>query len=170
MNSKTAFFEFYRAHVGIVRAVIYQIAGASSLDDLTQETFVRLWKGLKDFRGDSKIKSWVYRVSSNVALDFLRSQKRDKEEFGIDLSYLPTSLQNADKLIENHQLVTEGLKSLSPDHRAVVVLALIHELNLNEIADVLGISEGTVKSRLHYGKEHFRKILQKEGEILWAKA
>jgi RNA polymerase sigma-70 factor (ECF subfamily) len=152
-----------------VRAVIYQIAGPAALSDLTQEAFLRIWHGLAGFQGKSQLKSWVYRIATNVALDYLRQDARRGEVTEMDFSDFPSGETGTESAAADRQLVAVGLNALSPDHRAVVVLALVHELSVAEIAGILGISEGTVKSRLHYGKEHFRQILRKEGEMEWAR-
>lgn len=167
-KSKEDFAVFYRAHAPLVRAVIFQIAGQEYLKDLTQEAFVRIWQARDTFRGAAQLQSWVYRVATNVALDHLRRWKRERNVSEVDLSHavaVETSVEN--RLIQR-QIVAAGLRGLSPEHRAVVVLALIHELSLREISEILELPEGTVKSRLHYGKEYFRQLWAKEGERKWA--
>ena len=73
-------------------------------------------------------------------------------------------IADLEKSLLNRELVSESLMALSLEHRTVIVLSLIHELSLNEIANVLEVSEGTVKSRLHYAKEHLRQYISELSE------
>lgn len=160
------FDAIYIEHAGVVRSVIYQIAGASQLDDLVQETFVKIWKSLSDFDDRSKIRTWIYRIATNVAIDYLRSARRKRETFEENFESLVDPIQSADISLSNHQLVQMGLQNLSDDHRTVLVLAYLHEIPISEIAEALKISEGTVKSRLHYARDAFAKFLQSKGARL----
>ena len=158
------FTQLYVQHQALVRSVIFQIAGSPQLSDLVQEAFIRIWKGLPEFREEAKITSWIYRVSANVALDSLRLVSRQAETFDYDFSEIAANAPDSENELMNRQLVEMGLKALSEEHRTVVVLALIHDRPLAEVAEILGISEGTVKSRLHYGKEQFRRFLSGQTE------
>lgn len=162
-RSADDFTALFHQHQGLVRSVIHQIAGPSLLQDLVQDAFIKIWKGLPEFREESKLTSWIYRVAANTALDSLRSGVRKYETNDHDLLGVVDERYDGERDLANRQLVERGLAGLSPDHRAVVVLALMHERPLAEVAEILGISEGTVKSRLHYGRDHFRRILEEEG-------
>jgi RNA polymerase sigma-70 factor, ECF subfamily len=159
-GSAEDFTALFQKHQGLVSSVIFQIAGPSLLSDLVQDAFIKIWKGLPDFREDAKLTSWIYRVATNVAIDSLRTGARKYESSEHDLGSFVDERYDGERDAANRQLVERGLAGLSADHRAVVVLALMHERSIAEVAEILGVSEGTVKSRLHYGKEHFRKILE----------
>ena len=164
VDSDTEDFKaLYEEHKDLVRSVIYQIAGPLHLNDLVQDAFIKIWKGRSGFNEESKISSWIYRISTNVAIDSFRATKRRKENFEFDFSQLVDDKNGAELELENYQLVQRGLATLSEDHRAVLVLAYIHDRPISEIADVLEISEGTVKSRLHYAKDLFSSYLQSKG-------
>lgn len=152
------FSALFHKHQGLVRKVIYQIAGDNHLNDLTQETFIRIWQNRSQFRYESELTSWIYRISVNVALDSLRKTKRLSEISSFDFSTMADESRDSERKLADQQLVQRGLMALNEDHRTVLVLALIHELSLKEISQILEISEGTVKSRLHYAKEHFRQF------------
>lgn len=158
--SERDFSRLYSSQAALVRSVIFQIAGPDSLDDLVQESFVKIWRSLSDFRSEAKISSWVYRVATNTALDHLRKgARREIATDRIDLG----SIDSAAKSTSDRDLVSKGLSTLSDDHRTVLVLALMHDLPLAEIAEILQINEGTVKSRLHYAKAEFRAYLESQG-------
>ena len=147
---------------GLVRSVIFQVAGESSLNDLSQEAFVRIWKGFPKFRNESEVTSWIYRICTNVALDHLRENKRKPVDYDYDFSVHASEGPNLEDELGQRQVVQQSLAMLTDEHRAVVVLALIHERPLQEVAQILDVSEGTVKSRLFYAKEQLRQSLRKE--------
>lgn len=164
MKSNPARFrQLYDDYSKLVRSVIYQIAGSSHLNDLVQEAFIKIWKGLPEFQEQSQLSTWIYRIATNVALDALRSWSRRKENFEYDFSQLQDERNTADQDYENRQIVQLGLQQLTEQHRSVLVLAYIHERPIAEIADILSVSEGTVKSRLHYAKEAFQNFLNQKG-------
>jgi RNA polymerase sigma factor (sigma-70 family) len=158
--SAEEFTALFEQHQRLVSSVIHQIAGPSALQDLVQDAFIKIWKGLPEFREDAKLTSWIYRVAANVALDSLRSGYRKYEVVEDDFANVVDERQDGEKGAADRELVARGLSALSEDHRVVIVLALMHERPIAEVAVILGISEGTVKSRLHYGREHFRKLLE----------
>ncbi|MES2965615.1 MAG: sigma-70 family RNA polymerase sigma factor, partial [Bdellovibrionota bacterium] len=71
-ESAAEFTALFHRHQGLVRSVIFQIAGPSLLSDLVQDAFIKIWKGLPEFREEAKLTSWIYRVATNVAIDSLR--------------------------------------------------------------------------------------------------
>jgi RNA polymerase sigma-70 factor (ECF subfamily) len=151
----------YKEYQNLVRAVIFQISGPEALDDLVQEAFIKIWTGLPQFRKESKFSSWVYRVSVNRALDYLRSQKQKSE-----VRFFEATQAGSDFLeihVSQREMVSKGLQSLTEEHRTVLVLSLMHDLSISEIAEIVEISEGTIKSRLHYAKIEFREYLAKNG-------
>lgn len=164
MKSDLAHFrQIYGQYQQLVRTVIYQIAGSSHLDDLVQEAFIKIWKGLSGFKEQSQLSTWIYRVSTNVALDALRSWSRRKENLDYDFDSLQDKRKTPDEEFSNRQIVQQGLATLSEEHRTVLVLSFIHELPMAEIAEIVGVSEGTVKSRLHYAKGAFGTFLKERG-------
>lgn len=156
----TLVFNKYQA---LVRSVIFQISGEAALNDLSQEAFVRIWKGFPKFRNESEVTSWIYRICVNVALDYLRENKRKPVDYEYDFSAHQAEGPSVEEELVQRQMVQQSLALLSDDHRAVIVLALIHERPLLEVAQILEISEGTVKSRLFYAKEQLRELLREEG-------
>lgn len=162
-DQASEFTDLYHAHQKMVRAVLFQIAGEQALDDLVQEAFVRIWKYYPKFRGESKVSSWIYRICVNVAIDHGRASGRRKENVTEDFNHLADETRSQDCAMGDRDLVAKGLERLSDEHRTVLVLALMHELPLGEIAEILNVAEGTVKSRLHYAKTEFRKFLSEQG-------
>lgn len=161
--SPEEFTEIYREHQGLVRSVIFQITGREHLDDIVQEAFIRIWKNFGSFRNDSKLSSWIYRISVNTALDHVRSRNRRDETSSDEIEQKEANAPGPEREVSGRDLVTKGLMHLSEEHRTVIVLALMQGLSIAEVCEVLEVSEGTVKSRLHYAKAEFRDFLARNG-------
>lgn len=154
------FHAVYLEHAALVRGVIYNISGRRDLDDLVQETFIKIWKGYGGFRNDAKIKTWIYRIATNTALDYCRKKTLRVAERELD--ELPGGGENEDDAMRL-DLVQKGMRRLSSEHRAIVTLCVFEELSVKDAADALGLREGTVKSRLHYAKKELAKFFNNSG-------
>lgn len=144
--------------------------------DMSQEAFIKAFNSLKSFRGESKFSVWLYRLTSNVCIDFLRKRKRrselslteDDEEGGqielADSRFTPESEVEKNELRE---AVKSGIESLPEDYRSVIVLREINGLSYEEIAEVTGLEAGTVKSRLFRARKRLCSLLvdYKNGNI-----
>lgn len=162
LNEGGSFPALYREFASLVRAVIYRIAGHTDLDDLVQEAFVRIWKYRKDFEGRSSLKTWIYRIATNVAVDHARRQKK-----WIEFEEAHTGMQGGNSSHLSHRdLVKKVLRELSPSHRAVLILQALEGLSVQEISQIMEIPEGTVKSKLFYAKQKALELLQAEGVSL----
>ena len=140
--------------------------------DLTQDAFVRAWRNLGGFQFESAFSTWLFRLSSNICLDFLRAKKRraavsltvsdeEDEESQLDLPDPGKSPEEAVIAAEDRNLLTQALNSLPTDHRQIIVMRAIDDLSYSQIAEILGIQEGTVKSRLSRARTALRnKLLQ----------
>ena len=156
----------------------------SDASDIVQEVFLKVFKNIGGFRGNSSLKTWIYRIAVNEAYNhrrwFSRHQRREVAlgpEEGLrtyadslaDTSRTPFD-QAADH--ETFALVEAALDKLNPKFRAVVVLRDIEDLSYEEIATVLDVSIGTVKSRILRGREALRKILEgrlePEANLRWS--
>lgn len=142
--------------------------------DVVQEVFLKVFRKIAAFRGDSSLKTWIYRIAINEAYNYQRWFSRHRrQEIGLQneeegeggLSYFQRLSDPsrspfdcaADR--EQHALVEAALARLNPSFRAAVVLRDIEELSYEEIADILQIALGTVKSRILRGREALRKEL-----------
>ena len=144
--------------------------------DMAQEAFIKAYNSLTAFRGDSKFSVWLYRIVSNVCLDFLRSRSRkqtvslstendDGEEVELDIA---DETHSPEQLLDRsltRDAVRRGLAALPPDHREILLLREIQGLSYEEIADVLGLEAGTVKSRIFRARKKLCSFLIKDGNI-----
>ncbi|MDJ0712726.1 MAG: sigma-70 family RNA polymerase sigma factor [Prochloraceae cyanobacterium] len=182
-GDRSSFGELYRRYHKRVRSTLYQLCGEYLLDDLEQEVFLRVWKGLPKLREASYFATWIYRITWNVASDRRRHlaksrrwrQKQEAEIFSVELareehfaSDCASRPQDSPDLMQLHyqDLVQRGLQNLSLEHRAVLVLHDLEDVAQKEIAEILNIPLGTVKSRLFHARKAIRKFLQEQGASL----
>ena len=145
---------------------------AEDAEEAAQEAFLAAWQGLPSFRGEASFSTWLYRLSSNACVDLLRRESRrpagpslNDEEVRLDL---PDSAPSPEAQAERTELraqVEAGLRALSPEHRQVLVLREVHQLSYEEIASVLSLDVGTVKSRISRARGSLRKILLASGNF-----
>jgi len=163
-GNSQSFRQLYRRHQQRVRSILYQLSDPSSLDDLVQEVFLRAWKGLPKFRGTAKFSTWLYRIAWNVASDQRQAIAQGRTQLRTLTEKTPTQ-QDAPDLMDLHyqDLVQRGLESLSFDHRTILVLHDLEEVPQKEVAQILEIPLGTVKSRLFHARAAMRQFLQQQG-------
>ena len=141
--------------------------------DLTQEVFLRAWRSLSKFRGDSAVSTWLYRITMNICIDFSRRKTVQPvpltDEEGTELP-LPDNraAHSPEAALEQQELSAElqsALQELSEEHRQAILLRDISGLSYQEIGRMLSLEEGTVKSRLSRARRNLRSILFKRGNI-----
>jgi len=145
------------------------MVGPADAEDLTQEVFVKISLALENFRGESSLNTWVYRIAANAAIDLLRRSANRVDrclpvEDGSDevhLNGLPASEQRVIKQ-EMNDCIREVVNGLPEDYRSVIVLSELEDLPDGEIAEILGVSLQTVKIRLHRARARLRQALQNE--------
>jgi RNA polymerase sigma-70 factor (ECF subfamily) len=173
-GNQQSFRLLYRRFEPRVRATLYQLCGAAVLDDLAQEVFLKAWKGLPQLRQASQFSTWLYRICWNVALDRRRrfAQQRSFDSKlkanGEGLSLQDNGLSESPDLMQLHyqDVIQRGLQRLSFEHRAVLVLCDLEDLPQKEVAKILGIAVGTVKSRLFHARSSLRQyIIEQQGEM-----
>ena len=140
--------------------------------EAAQEAFLAAWQGLAFFRGEASFSTWLYRLTSNACVDLLRKENRHQGPSLDDESVsaeVPDPTPTPEKAVEQQELrrqIEAGLQTLSPEHREVLILREIQQLSYDEIADVLSLDLGTVKSRINRGRRQLREFLLKQGNFL----
>ena len=168
------FKKLYQRHHQKVRSTLYQLCGSDGLDDLVQDVFLRAWKGLAKFRQSAQFSTWLYRIAFNVASDRrkalakMRSRHVSVEDDQLENLADDAIARESDSqpsLTQMHyqDLMQRGLAKLSEDHRAVLVLHDLEELPQKDIAEILSIPVGTVKSRLFHARGSIKKFLEAQG-------
>lgn len=153
----------YDAHAPSVwRYVVHLTGDPSGADDIVQETLLRAWRSPRILAQEPEsTRAWMFTVARNLVIDEARSAKR-RHEIGVAETPERVSADGTDALFES-LLVEEALAGLDVEHRAVIVHAYYGGRSIAEVARRLGIPEGTVKSRLHYGLRALRLALQEKG-------
>jgi RNA polymerase sigma factor (sigma-70 family) len=163
-----AFRELYRRHQKSVRSMLGHLCDPTMLEDLVQEVFMKAWKGLPNMRGSAQFSTWLYRIAWNVGADYRRSmaqQRQRAQQQEMMYATMDTSVHSLQQM--HHQdLVSRGLQHISADHAIVIVLHDLQDLPQSEIAEILKIPIGTVKSRLFHARQILRQFFQEEGVSL----
>ena len=164
----------FRQLVETYQAPVYRLAlrmcggDAALAEDAAQEAVLAAWRGLPRFRGDSRFSTWLYRLTTNAAIDWLRREKRHRGMDDVTELELPDDgpgPQDQAEQAEAQQAVRRALSRLSEEHRQVLLLRYMQELDYAEIAAALEISEGTVKSRISRAKMRLRELLDGSGNL-----
>lgn len=157
----------------------YRMLGnRSDAEDAAQEVFVKVFRFIDKFSGDASFSTWLYKVASNVCLDFLRKHKKpehqavslyqtnsDGEEFDLHIEDSTYSPYEQLKQTEAQRALALALDKLSAEHKNVIVLRDIHGLSYEEIGRIVGAAEGTVKSRINRARLQLQKLLEKDREL-----
>lgn len=164
-NRHAEFEEFVGKHEDrIFNLCLYMLASSQDAQDAAQDTFIKAYRGLKDFRPDASLYTWVYRIAVNTCLDHKKKSRNDP----LKGEALSEQLQASDQSPEGHyhakktaEALRMALQQLPEKLRSAIVLKEIEGLSYEEIAQVLDISLGTVKSRISRAREELKLLLQK---------
>ena len=146
-------------HDKIYRSACMLLMNRHEAEDLTQDVFLAAMKSYSRFRGDSSLYTWLYKIMLNLfrkkrarhrLLQWSFTRGGDSEDFQVLFTDGGDTPEETVEKGERAAKVTQALKTLSPKHREVVLLRFYEDKSYHEIADILGCSEGTVKSRLHH--------------------
>lgn len=152
---------------GVYRLALRMCGSAAAAEDVAQEAFLSAWKNLPQFRGDSQFSTWLYRLTTHAAIDYLRREKRHEASDIDDVTVADetSSPQETVERSETQTAVRDALAALSPEYREVILLRYMQELSYTEIGIALHLPSGTVKSRLNRAKGQLKEILRQSGNI-----
>jgi len=170
-GDNNAFGEIVKRYKDYVYNLAYRMTdNPADAEDLTQEIFISLMEKIGSFKGNSKFSTWLYRLTTNQCLDWLRKRKPANRQIDdMDLKSNDDILASIE-VKEQLKDVDEALSHLPEDFKIVVILRDIEGFSYDEIAGQLGISIGTVKSRISRGRANLMKLLTLEGTKQLAKA
>ena len=166
--------ELVRQHADRVYRLAYRLSGnQQDAEDLTQETFIRVFRSLQNYQPGT-FEGWLHRITTNLFLDMVRRRTRIRmEALPEDYDRVPAEDPNPEQIYHDSRLgpdLQAALDSLPPEFRAAVVLCDIEGLSYEEIGATLGVKLGTVRSRIHRGRQALREHLAKHSEELSASA
>jgi RNA polymerase sigma-70 factor, ECF subfamily len=172
-GEETAWEDLVRLHTRRVYGLCYRFTGnGSEAQDLTQEVFLRVFRTLGTFRSaEGSFATWLARVTRNLLIDHYRRTRQDRATDSIE-EQLPVleevgaaAAERPDHAVagrEASEILQLTLRKLSPDLREAVILRDLQEMEYREIAEVLSIPEGTVKSRINRGRAELARLLRKQ--------
>jgi len=174
-NEDAAYDELVRTYHGSIFHVAYRMLGDSAeASDVVQEIFLKVFKNISGFKGEAALKTWIFRIAFSEILNRLRWWKRryrfatvslDDDQNGNGNGHHVSDARPTPEQVlqskEQEAAIQQALSKLSSDHRSIIVLRDIEGFSYNEIADVLGISIGTVKSRLARARSDLKKSLMR---------
>jgi RNA polymerase sigma-70 factor (ECF subfamily) len=162
---------YYERTYSVVFNLLHNIEDAR---DVTQQAWIKAWKGLARYRGSSEFFTWIYRIATFAGYDFLRKRGRRKE-FGVEDDAVFDSMQDVDAPASktsrpDHELERQELRTafftaldkLSPKHKTVLVLREIEGLSYDEIAEATKSRRGTVMSRLFHARRKVQELMQEQ--------
>lgn len=173
-GNEEAFRYLYRTYGPKIGALAKGYLGVDDIDDIVQDVILKIFKGIKKFREDAKLSTWIYKITINVCNNVYKRFKHRETLLEMSDSYSedePQSQYSTEedlrKAVMNevlYQKLREAIEKLSPEDRAILYMKEIENLTYEEISEVLGKPVGTIKSRLHYVKEKLKRELKEEYE------
>ena len=177
-RDESAFNELVVTYQRRVFALVFRMLGRrDEAEDLAQEVFVQVFKAIDQFRGDSKLSTWIYRIAVNLCKNrtkyLSRRHANDQDDVDAMADRLPFSaakgvsvggISRPDELVEGMQLevvVKRAIAQIEPEFREVLILRDVEDMSYEEIAEVTGLADGTVKSRIHRARAQLRTLVEK---------
>lgn len=153
---------------GVIKVVYHMCNNPQLAEDAAQEAFLRAWQHLPEYRSQGALRSWLYRIAVNAALDMLRREVKLHPEDVTDLPLADGQPNPESAVVTNERvaLVRQAVNALPPASRAVLVLREYQHMSYQEISDTLDIPIGTVMSRLNYARGLLRARLEPHLELV----
>jgi len=146
----------------VYNMIYYTILDEEDAKDLTQEVFYKIWKGLDNFRNESSLKTWVFKITQNHLKNYLKS-KKIKKILSLEFLFEEKNRDFESKDYYLSERIESLLSRLPEDYRRVLVLFYIDGFNIKEISEILGTKEGTIKSKLHRAREKLKSLIMRFG-------
>ncbi len=162
-----AFRELVEKHQGFAFSVSFRfVANSSEAEDITQEAFIRLWKHLPKYRFEIKLTTWLYKIVSNLCLDYLKSRhgRRRRQWSSVDdQDDVPAAFSADASLLEEEfrANVVKMTEALTPKQKAVFILRDLEELPVKEVSEILSMSTNNVKSNLYHARLRMGELISK---------
>ena len=169
--------EAFEQLIGPLEQLVWRVCwhytgNREAAEDCGQEAMIRIWRNLGSYRGDCALESWVYRIAANCCMDWLRKKKRDRSvsveplrEQGFDPADPSPGTEEQAVAADEHSRLRAAVALLPEEQRDALVMTQLEKMPYEEAARILGVSEGTVKSRVNRAKARLKEILSEEGEL-----
>jgi RNA polymerase sigma-70 factor (ECF subfamily) len=166
-----AFRQIVEQHQGFAYAVCYRMVGnEEDAEDIVQEAFIRLWNNLHKYKSEVKLSTWLYKIITNLCLDYLKSAriKQKKNHVAVSAELDMNSRIEADDTVHAHELhmiIQEAASVLTPAQKAVFILRDLEQLTVEEVSEILSMSAGNIKSNLHLARKQVAGVLTKYYQV-----
>jgi RNA polymerase sigma-70 factor (ECF subfamily) len=173
-----AFEMLIREHERKAFNIAYRfLKNADDAEDITQEAFLRAFRSIKKFKGQSSFSTWLYRIINNTCIDFVRAKQNkitdsidktiqyDNEELELQIPGDQNDPVDMAETAEISQLMQSMLALLPDDQKMAIILRDIQGFSYQEISEITGVGMGTVKSRINRGRMALKELIQKNGEL-----
>ena len=169
--------EAFEELIGPLEQLVWRVCwhytgNRETAEDCGQEAMLRIWRSLENYRGDCALESWVYRIAANCCMDWLRKKKRDRSvsveplrEQGFDPADDAPGTEEQVIQKDERRRLREAIRQLPDDQREALILTQLEKVPYEEVARALGVSEGTVKSRVNRAKARLKEILSDQREL-----
>ena len=171
-GDENAFARLVERYTGLVYALAVQRVGnPQDAEDIAQTVFLKAWRALPDFRGDSAFPTWLYRLTVNASTDFLRQKSRREAPLSLDDPDLPQTaapgpepFETAEEA-ERREALVQAVHALPEQSRVILLLREMDGLSYEEISEALDLPMGTVRSRLARARRALGSLLRKQGNL-----
>lgn len=172
-GDESAFADLIARHEKKVYNLCLRMLGNEhDAEEAAQDAFLALWRSIGDFRGESSLSTWLYRLASNACIDLMRKNRRAANDVSIETEEGTWEIADEraaphEELERKEQLrsIREGLDALPPEYRQVLILRELQQLSYQEIVDVTGLELGTVKSRISRARQLLKNYLTASGNF-----
>jgi RNA polymerase sigma-70 factor (ECF subfamily) len=163
-STTPAFDELYRTYAPrVIKLCLGYTGDYAQAQDLMQETFIRVWQNLPDFKGTAKVSTWIYRITVNTCLNHLRTTKRRATDL-LQEKHTQTLTNETDDTNEQVQLLYQCISQLAETDRLIISL-LLDDVAYPEIAQIMGISDGNLRVKIHRIKQQLIILFQRHGQF-----
>lgn len=169
-GDQAAFQALYERHNRMIYNLLFRMLGNhSDAEEVLPDVFVRVWLKAADFRGQSRVSTWIYRIAANMAMDRLRSGKSTKEVFWDDLPPQERAMPDRNETVEGpehavlrqeeHQRLADAMALLNPEERLLLTMYHLQGCSYAEIEETTGITSANIKSKLFRARRRLRNLM-----------
>ena len=160
----------------VCSTIFYMVKNENIVEDLAQEVFIKVYRNIAKFNEDSSLYTWIYRITMNTCFDQMKKEKKityistfvEQEDGEMEMQF-EDEKQKLDEIVESKlrkETLIKAIKSLPSEQRALIVLRDIQQFKYMEIAEMLKLNLGTVKSKISRARVNLKEILEKEGTFV----
>lgn len=160
----------------VCSTIFYMVKNENIVEDLAQEVFIKVYKNINKFNEESSLYTWIYRITMNVCIDEIKKEKKityinpyiETEDGTVEVQ-LEDESQKVEEILEKKlekESLIKAIKALPPEQRALIVLRDIRQFKYMEIAEMLNLNLGTVKSKINRARQCLKELLEKDGTFV----